>query len=110
MPLGPNPHVILPTSAIVEQRLRKRILKLTQQRDHWKSKYDKLVTVLSIFPYCTAEKTYEEMKRRSENSKRLKEYDTMVPLLVSENERLKAEVERLKKELHTTTYIIQAST
>lgn len=57
-----------------------------------------------------AQERWEDRERRLEKLNRLKEYDTMVPLLVSENERLKAEVERLKKELHTTTYIIQAST
>jgi len=95
--MGPTPHVIRTTSEIVEQRLRKKIQRLITQRDHWKSEYEKLSYILRLFPYSHAEKTYAESRVRHEKMKRLSEYDTMVPLLVSENERLKAQIETLKK-------------
>ena len=95
--MGPTPHVILTTSEITEQRLRKKIRKLIEQRDHWKKEYEDLKKILTLFPYSYARDRYEESKIRAEKFKRLSEYDTMVPLLVSENERLKAQVEALQK-------------
>jgi hypothetical protein len=93
--IGPNPVVIKTISEIKEQRLLKKVARLQTQRDYWKSKYDKLSHVLAIFPYSHAERSYAESKARSEKLKRLNEYDTMVPLLVSENERLKAQIQIL---------------
>jgi len=95
-PFGPSPHLILKTSEIREQRLRKKIRRLITQRDHWKSEYEKLSYILRMFPYSYAEERYSESKIRSEKLKRLSDYDAMVPALVNENERLKAEIEKLK--------------
>jgi hypothetical protein len=50
-----------------------------------------------MFPYTHAERDYKRSKERDEKFKRLAHYDTMVPLVVSENERLKAQVEALQK-------------
>ena len=95
--LGPTPHAILSTSAIVEQRLRKRIRKLIQQRDYWKTEYEKLKHILTLFPYTTAPRSYEESQRRAEKLQRLAEYDKMVPLLIKKNEELSKEIEKLKE-------------
>jgi hypothetical protein len=86
------PHIILKTSEIVEQRLRKKIQRLTTQRDHWKSEYDKLSYILRMFPYSTAKDRYEERKNQEANNKRLKELDATQRLLLNENERLKEQV------------------
>jgi regulator of replication initiation timing len=95
MPNGPKPHVILETSDVRIQRLQKKIRKLILQRDHWKSKYDKLASILEIYPYLFDR--YEKYEEQKAKRRRLADYDAMVPLLVNENEKLKAENERLKK-------------
>lgn len=100
-PNGPTPHLILKTSEIAIQRLRKKIRRLTEQRDHWKSEYEKLSYILRLFPYSQAIKERQQREDLSEKLKTLANYNTMVPLLVSENERLKAENERLRKAIPT---------
>jgi hypothetical protein len=91
-PSGPSPHLILRTSEIAEQRLRKKIRRLITQRDHWKSEYDKLHYILRVFPYRLAEKDHKRSMETSEKLERLAHYETMVPLVVSENERLKEQI------------------
>jgi hypothetical protein len=97
LPIGPNPHMVQSLAAVREQRLRKKILKLITQRDHWKTEYENLRYILRLFPYVHAERDYKRNQETSEKLKRLLQYDTMIPLLVSENERLKKQVESLQK-------------
>jgi len=95
LPIGPNPHMVQSLTAVREQRLRKKVRKLITQRDHWKTEYDKLREMLRIYPYLY--NRHEQYEKEKENRRRLHDYDTMVPLLISENEKLKKQVEALQK-------------
>lgn len=93
---GPNPIVIKTISEIREQRLQKKIRRLIEQRDYWKNEYDKLSYILRLFPYRKAPREFEEFERRKKELARQSELEVTQRLLVSENERLKAEIEKLK--------------
>lgn len=99
-PIGPDPVVIPSISEVREQRLRKKILKLTQQRDHWKSEFDKLSYILRLFPYSygRAIEKFDERAKQQADKQRLTELGITQALLVSENERLKKQIETLQKD------------
>lgn len=97
LPIGPNPHMVQSIPEVREQRLRKKISKLTQARDHWKSEFDKLSYILRMFPYSTARSRWEEIQKRDADRKRLAELEVTQKLLVDENEKLKKQVEALQK-------------
>lgn len=92
---GPNPHIIHTTSEIVEQRLRKKIRKLIEQRDHYKEQNDLLTRMLRLYPFI--ETRWEDYQKRKADIQRLRDYDKLVPLLENENDRLKKEIKTLKK-------------
>lgn len=94
---GPVPVVIKTTSEIREQRLEKKIRRLTQQRDYWKTEFEKLSYILRMFPYSTAQKRYEELKNRELERNRATELEVTQKLLINENERLKKQVTALQK-------------
>jgi hypothetical protein len=103
-PTGPNPVVIKTTSEIRAQRLEKKIQKLTQQRDYWKSEYEKLSYILRMFPYSTAEERHEERRIRGIERNRAKELEVTQKLLLAENESLKKQIEALQKVTEANQY------
>jgi hypothetical protein len=69
-------------------RLRRRIAKLTQQRDRWKSEYDSLSAFFKIYPYIDRHR--EDHVQRQKNRERLRELEATQAVLVRELERYKA--------------------
>lgn len=103
---GPTPHVILTTSEIREQRLRKTIRKKNEKIAFWKKEYDALKKIMDLYPYI--EKDWKYTKENSDKLAKLREYEKTVPLLVRENDNIKAENERLKKHIEALQKVADA--
>lgn len=71
-------------------RLRKRVAKLTAQRDHWQTEASKLRNVLDKFPYI--ERRYNSIMGAREEQKRVRGLEQRV-------EEQAALIERLTEEL-----------
>ena len=71
-------------------RLRKRIAKLTEQRDHWQTEASKLRNVLDKFPYI--ERRYNSIMGAREEQKRVRGLEQRI-------EEQAALIERLTEEL-----------
>ena len=89
---------------VVAGRLRKRIRKLTVQRDHWHERTERLEEIIRVAPYIKRGfEQYEENKRRAE---RLRELEAVHSPLIHEIEKLRGvcaerdeELKRLRIEL-----------
>lgn len=91
---GPVPIVIKTTSEIREQRLAKKVEKLKKARDFWKKEYDALKYIFDHYPYMQSD--WEKYQEKLAKSQRLRDYDKLVPLLEHDNDRLRAENEKLQ--------------
>ncbi len=55
-------------------RLRKKVAKLTAQRDHWKAEHDKLLDALNKLPvYVNAIRRLDEARAREEDTKQMRQ-------------------------------------
>ena len=81
---------------VTEGRLRKRIAKLTQQRDHWRERAERLEYVLRLAPGI--ERSVENYERLRARADRLRELETSHWAMVHEVERLQALIARAKGE------------
>jgi hypothetical protein len=99
--MGPTVVVIKTTSEIREQRLEKKIRRLTQQRDHWKNEFEDLNRILRFYPNLKQE--YGKYRETQAKLARAQEMSITQALLINENERLKAKIEALEKvaEMHS---------
>ncbi len=77
---------------VTNGRLRKRIAKLTQQRDHWRERAERLEYALRIAP--SIEHSVERYERAQANANRLRELETAHWAMVHEIERLQALIAR----------------
>jgi hypothetical protein len=89
-------------------RLKKKILKLQKQRDHFKERNALLNSMLTLYPYIKS--SYESYKKAEANQNRLKELEARVKeqdlliRIISEQKYGKHEVEKAYADIIKKAY------